>query len=154
MAKDEAYEPHMLRQTFGIPGPLPVAAKAKIGKIVLALAGADGELSEKEKACFYDLQRTHGATSDLVEQWERFDYRRAKVKDLLDADTRPYARAILFEALTVARADGVGPKEHRAAVRMAKELGVDEGLVPAIEGLLELDDAVRGAKWKLFGSLP
>lgn len=150
---NEAFETHYLRETSGIPGPVPASQRLNVGKAVLAVAGADGELSRKEWDAFVQIQRGYGASSDMIEEWEDFDYRRANLNRILGAGTKPFARVILFDALRVARADKVGPKEHRAAQRMAKKLGVNAEIVGTLEHLLDADKALHGARMRLLGEM-
>jgi tellurite resistance protein len=144
------FDTHILREHYGITMPFPPELRAKVGKAVLTVAGADGTLSTQELNYFLGLVRAEGASDALLEEFQRFDYANADLGQFLDRETRPLARMMLYDAVRVARADGVSPKEREKAIQMAKELGVEPNIVPAIEGLLGIEDSLNAARIRLL----
>ena len=151
MAKITAkYDTHLLREHYGITFTVSDDLRRKIGKAVLCVAGADGELSQVEWNYFLGLARSTGASDAMVQEFKDFDYQSADVKKFLDKETKPLARIILYDALRVARADGVQGLERDSAIKMAKAMGVDPAVIPAIEGLLGVEDALNAARIRVL----
>lgn len=144
------YDTHFLRENYGILQPLPDEVRLSIGKAILVAAGADGDLSKREMDYFLGLQKGLGATDAMLEQWQKFDYRGQRMDALLDKATQPYARIVLYDAIRVARSDGVQTLERDALVRMAKVLRIDPAHVPAIEALLGIEDALNAARIRVL----
>lgn len=145
------YDTHLFRETHGIPS-LTDAALRSFGKAVLTVAGADGALSPQERSFLLGHVRAHGGTAALAEELRAFDAKAAKLTDHVTKDLEPQARMLLYTALRVARADGVDEREREMATRAAKLLRVDPAFVPALEGLLQLEDAVLAARIRLLGT--
>lgn len=144
------YDTHFLEHHYGIVRPIPEEQRVAIGKAILAVAGGDGDLTHMEMNYFLGLQRGLGATQEMLEQWQKFDYRGVRMTDLVTKELEPWSRIILYDALRVARADGVGQKERDAAVRMAKVLKIDPTHVSAIEGMLGIEDALTAARIRVL----
>jgi tellurite resistance protein len=53
----------------------------------------------------------------------------------------------------VARADGYAEEERQATRRAARQLGLDEQFVVALEVLLDLEDALNEARARLLAPL-
>lgn len=151
------FDRRVLEETYGAlenygiePGPVPPELFGKMGRAVLTIAGADGELSPREMGFLLGFARAAGAPPQALEAFRTFAYRHAHIEDFLDAQTRPLAKVILYQAIRVARADGFAEKERAMAVRGAKKLGLDASIVPQIEALLALEDGVRAARLSIM----
>jgi uncharacterized protein YifE (UPF0438 family) len=144
------WDDFVARETYGIALPLTAEVRRKVGQAVLVVAAGDRDLSKQEMDHFLGLMRSMGAPDEMLEEWQKFDYKAASLKGILDDHTRPLARIILYDALRVARCDGMKGEEREEAVRMAKALGVDVTLVPALEGLLGIEDAARAMRLRLL----
>lgn len=147
------FDRRVLEETYGdlenygiAPGPVPSELFGKMGRAVLTIAGADGELSPREMGFVLGFARAAGAPPQALEAFRTFNYRSAKVEDFLDAQTRPLAKAILYQAIRVARADGFAERERSMAIRGAKALGLDPTIVQQIEALLAMEDGARAAR--------
>lgn len=138
------------RERSGSAGPIPKELGVKIGKAILVIAGADGDLSEPELGWFLGMAYAMGAPNEVIEEYAKFDYHSASLTEFLGASTKPFARLILHDAIRVARQDGFGDRERMAAVRAAGLLGLDTSIVTAIEGFLLLEDAVRAARMRVL----
>lgn len=148
----ESFNARRLVHNFGIEGPFDAERGIKVGKAILVVAGADGDLSDKEWSFFLGLARHFGASEGIIDEYLKFDHRGARLEDLLDASTRPAARVILFDAVRTARVDGFHERERASARRAAQVLGLDAGVVSAIESQLALEDGVRNARITLLSS--
>jgi tellurite resistance protein len=139
-----------LQELFGITKKISREEAAKNGKAMLICAGADG-LSKKELDYAINLFKAYGTPDDLLEEYESFDYKKAKLEDYLAPGGTAPPRVILYHAIKISRADGVYSKEERAATRKAaKLLGVEVSAVSAIEGLVEVEEATNRTRMALL----
>jgi hypothetical protein len=136
-----------LRQYFGriFPEDVPDEAALQIGKAILCVAGADQEITSKEWATYFGLARTYAST-EAVNMIRGFDYKRQKLEQVITPELKPMAKLLVYESIRIARADGFADRERQAAVKVCKLLGVDPGIVPAIEGLLKVEDSLVEAR--------
>ncbi|HVL49195.1 MAG TPA: hypothetical protein VM889_11610 [Candidatus Thermoplasmatota archaeon] len=141
-----------LRDLYGVTGPVPVETGVKVAKAILAVAAADGDVTEAETAWLFGSFRALGAPDDAVEALLKFDPRSADLKEILDEEVAPFARLVVHDAIRVARADGLAGREREAARRAARLVGVDAEVVLAIESLLAVDDALRAARAVQLGA--
>jgi tellurite resistance protein len=133
----------------------PAAADMEVyGNVLLAIAGADGEISAREWEFLEGLGRSLGAPDQQIDKWRKFDYKGANLDSLLQhAHVKPRGRALLYDAIRVSRADGTYAKEEKAAAaRVAKLLGVDAAVLTAIEALVEMETSVRNMRSTLLYS--
>ena len=134
-------------EAYGVPpGPIPEEIFIKIGKAILTIAAADGELSPIERAFAVGLAKSLGATQQAVDVQRTFDPRGHKLEEYFDASTKPMAKVILYDAVRIARADGFKERERQLAMRGARMLGLDASIVPQIESLLAVEEGVRAAR--------
>jgi tellurite resistance protein len=121
----------------------------RYGKILMTIAGADGEVAPKEMDALQHIARGLGTPDEIVDEVGRFDYRSAKLEDLINGETP--SRALLYDAMVAASADGTySEKERAAAQRAAALLGVDAAVFAAIEGLLKVEISLRQARAELL----
>jgi tellurite resistance protein len=135
------------------PGPVPPEWKVQVGKAILAIASADGELSDREWSRWKLLARIAGQPQSVIDELSRIDFTQEQVEAYLTPEMRPAARGILHEAVKVARADGYAEEERQATRRAARQLGLDEQFVVALEVLLDLEDALNEARARLLAPL-
>jgi hypothetical protein len=136
-----------LREYFGpiFPPGMSEDLILQFGKGVLCVAGADGQITDREWAYYFGMARNY-APHHVVDRIKGFDFKTARFEEVFNADLRPMAKLLLFESIRVARADGFAERERAAAVKAAKMLGLDPQLVNSIEGLLGIEDAMRQAR--------
>jgi tellurite resistance protein len=121
----------------------------RYGKILMAIAGADGDVAPQELEALQSIARGLGTSDDVIDEVGRFDYRNAKLEELINGETP--SRALLYDAMVAASADGTySAKEKAAARRAASLLGVDESVLAAIEGLLNVEISLRKARADLL----
>jgi tellurite resistance protein len=124
----------------------------KYGQLLLTIAAADGELTQAEWDCFYSIGEAAGAPAAVIDQMRKWDYRSARIEDYIGTIKEAgFARSVLHDAIKVSRADGVyGKGEREAAARTASALGVDQPTLAAIEGLVEMESALRATRLALL----
>jgi uncharacterized tellurite resistance protein B-like protein len=149
---------------------VPEAALEAYGYILLAISGADGEISAQEQRWFDDWASGIGAPDELRVKWAGFDpatmdlkgfisstreRRKGEWKTLIKAETSiNYARTLIYDAIRMARADDdYHPSERSAVQRAAQMLHVDAAVLLAIESIVDMEDATRGMRQALFARL-
>jgi len=117
------------------------------GYACLVIAGADGEVAPAEFDFLAEEARAMGATDDIIDAWRAYDFAGGDLNALLPtlvADSPiNAARSLIYTAVKMSRADGHYAVEEQAAVaKAAGILGIDDHVVSAINGLVDLEDAV------------
>ena len=121
-------------------------------KSLMIIAGADGDISEGEWSWFYDRGRAMGVPESVLESFKSFDWRNAKLEDYVGSNNA-VARILLFDAISMSRADGGYASAERVCVRRAaKLLNVSEDVVDALEGIIEMDEALCQARHRMLRS--
>jgi tellurite resistance protein len=121
----------------------------RYGKILMAIAGADGEVAPKEMEALKNIARGLGTPDHVIDEVGEFDYKNANLEKLIDGETP--SRALLYDAMVASTADGTySEKERAAAARAAALLGVDSSVLAAIEGLLQVEISLRKARADLL----
>jgi len=133
----------------GIPGPLFVQI-ARALKVVLA---ADGELHPAEINEYLETCRRYGAPDDLLAELREFDPTSTTVDKCfagIAPESVPY-KALLYDAIRIAKADGSYSRNERAAVHnAARLLGIDDDGVMDITALVDAEDAMRSLRFSML----
>jgi uncharacterized tellurite resistance protein B-like protein len=133
----------------GIPGPLFVQI-ARALKVVLA---ADGELHPAEMNEYLETCRRYGAPDELLEQLKEFDPSTTTVEQCfagISPESIPF-KALLYDAIRIAKADGSYARNERAAVQNAAHaLGIDDDHVMDITALVDAEDAMRSLRFSML----
>lgn len=151
---------HQLTEVFGPPDrfgvrlPLPPGMMAQAGQIVLGIVGADGEVSAREREAFLGILRSYGTPEKEIEHLRTFTPVPGMIDHVASSERPPFLRALVYDSIRVARVDGFAEKERATTIRVATRLGLETGLVRAIEAQLLVEDAVRLARHKLLQSPP
>lgn len=149
--KDVLPASEFLRKNLGISA-IPIEAYLSYGYALLAIAGADGEVSEAEFNWLVNHQRMAGAPEEVIEKYKTFDYKSANLEDLLskitvDVATWSAPRTLLYHAIQMARADDDYSTEERNAVKKAaKLLKVEDDMALAITRLVDTEEAVTALR--------
>jgi uncharacterized membrane protein YebE (DUF533 family) len=149
----EAISEHALTQEYGpkerlgLTGPLP---NTQIGLAILAVAGADGEVSDNELTFLLGRARQFGVSDEGIRTMRSFDYRSADLAAIASQVPPSVRKVVLYDAILVARCDGFADPERRAAERWATALGLDTSLVREIEQHLEREEELRAERLQLF----
>ena len=146
-----------LKRTQGVSS-VPLEAYINYGYALLAIAGADGEVSEAELNWLIDHQRMVGAPEEAIEQYKTFDYKNANLEEILpkitcDVPSFSAARTLLYHAIKMARADDDYATEEQEAIKKAAELlGVESGISLALNSLVEMEENVDTMLKALIGT--
>ncbi|MDJ0518993.1 MAG: hypothetical protein F6K22_17660 [Okeania sp. SIO2F4] len=134
-----------LKRNYGLSSA-PFEAYLNYGYVLLVIAGADGDVPESEMNWLINHQRMVGAPEEVIEKYKTFDYKNAKLEDLLpkikaDVPTWSAQRTLLYHAIKMSRADKDYSKEEQEAVKKAAELlGVPEDITVALKVLVEMEE--------------
>lgn len=124
---------------------IPRELQRDLARACLAVAAADGELSDDELARCLARLRMLGADDALLADC-RADARRIGLDDLAPMSLQPHARATVYAVVKVARADGLAATERAAAFALAQRLGLHAGFVSAVEAFHAVEDAARACR--------
>ena len=117
------------------------------------IIGADGEIAKEEMEALRKGMKMLGASDEIRKQIEDFDFKAAKLENLVPDMKKGglRARMLIRDGVEISRADGTYAKEEKKAVeKMASLVGVDTQTLKAIESLVELEHAVKHLKKALF----
>lgn len=128
----------------------------KYGQALLAIAGADDEVSDPEMNWFMEVW-THnvGADAGLVDSWKKFDYRKANLNEILDSIGNDFplnsASTLIYDGVHMSLADDEYALEEKDAVmKTAAFLNIDKYTVRNIEGLIEMERAASKIRHSIF----
>ncbi|KAB8315644.1 hypothetical protein SD81_030195 [Tolypothrix campylonemoides VB511288] len=144
-----------LKKNLGI-SEAPLEAYLNYGYALLAIAGADGEVSEAEFNWLVNHQRTAGAPEEVIEKYKTFDYKNADLENLLskitvDVPTWSKSRSLLYHAIQMARADeNYSIEEQKAVKKAAKLLKVEDDIALGLNRLVDTEDAVTALRKALL----
>lgn len=144
------------KRRYNITAPIDFDVAVKYGGVLMAIAGADGELGEAEFQWYADEQETLFLESEeYIETLRKFDWKNAKLEELLSgikyAFSINFRRTLLYQAIKMSRADGLyHEKEKEAAAKAAEILGIDRSGLVSLEAMAELEDATERLRLALF----
>ncbi len=139
-----------IRNHYGVDFNSPVDEMQRYGTAMMAIVAADG-LSEKERWVAAELARHMGAPADMIAGIMGMDLSKINLAEVLRGfkDGTP-ARAMLYDAIMIASADGFSEEERKLAERIAKLLGIDTNVYHAILSLVEAETALNNMKGSLL----
>ena len=131
---------------YNLTTPIDFDVAVKYSGVLMAIASADGYLTEQELDWYIEEQILIGGTEEYIEAIASIDLRNSNIEDILSEikDDFPLncSHCLLYQAIKMSRSDGVYHDKEKAAVaRAAKILGVEDGVVASIEALVEMEDA-------------
>ncbi|HEX2569445.1 MAG TPA: hypothetical protein VH877_07780 [Polyangia bacterium] len=157
-----------LQEFYGISAEaaehVPADIQRAYARALLFIAGTGG-LSAAERAYFHAWQAACGHSQELIEEMRGFDPAPAELKEVLgvfiSTSGRTAAaiadpieglkRGLVYDAIRLASADECYGDHKRNRVReMACLLGVSPEIVKALEGLVEIERAVRQTRLALL----
>ena len=150
----ELHSSSVLRDTYGVSGmPAPLFVSVARGlKILLA---ADGTIHPAELNSYLETCKRYGASDAMLRDLQEFDTHDVTL-DTCFADIDPMlipARALLYDVIRIAKADGDYARGERTAVTIAANLlGVDEDWVEKITALVDAENALNDLKLQLLAS--
>lgn len=134
----------------------PFEAYLNYGYVLLVIAGADGDVPESEMNWLINHQRMVGAPEEAIEKYRTFDYKNAKLEDLLpkikaDIPGWSASRVLLYHAIKMSRADNDYAKEEQEVVKKAaKLLGIEDDITLALNILVEMEEKVDSMRKALI----
>lgn len=126
------------------------------GYALLAIAGADGEVSPAELSWLVTHQGKFGAPAELTAKYAAFDYKTADLRALLGdlvTDVKTWAAApnLVYHAIQMCSADGnYAAEEQKKVHEAAKILNVSGDVVLTIQALVEMEAAATRMRRALF----
>lgn len=129
---------------------------ANYGKALLAISGADGEVSPPERQWFRtNFVETLMLPGDLAEMFDGYDFSGADIDRLVEgivlATPGDYRMMVVYDAIRMARADEKFAVEERAlAGRGATALGVDKDRFRVLESMVLLEESNANLRKALF----
>ncbi len=125
-----------------------------IGKLILIIAGADGEISSKEMEFFIALFNNVAEGKNVLTELQSFDWANATVDDYIPRFlnlSQSWQRSILYHSIKVATADNdYAPAERLAIEQMAEKFGISWTIVAAAEGLVDLGNTITKTRNRIF----
>ncbi|NEP82476.1 MAG: hypothetical protein F6K39_32625 [Okeania sp. SIO3B3] len=137
-----------LKRTQGLSSA-PFEAYLNYGYALLAIAGADGDVPEAEMNWLINHQRMIGAPEEVLEKYKEFDYKNAKLEEVLpkikaDVPSWSAPRTLLYHAIKMSRADkNYAKQEEEAVKKAAKLLGVEDDITLSLNILVEMEEKVE-----------
>ncbi|NET72483.1 MAG: hypothetical protein F6K62_16585 [Sphaerospermopsis sp. SIO1G2] len=137
-----------LKRTVGLSSA-PFEAYLNYGCALLVIAGADGEVTEQEMNWLINHQQMVGAPEEAIEKYKTFDYKNAKLEDLLpkikgDVAGWSAPRTLLYHAIKMSQADhDYAAEEQEAVKKAAKLLGVENDITSALNVLVDMEKKVE-----------
>jgi tellurite resistance protein len=147
---------HQMRERFGDPNafgitfPASPALFADAGKLVAAIAGADGSLSRTEREALEASARVWGAPPEAAKMIGGFNLQVETVESLASKVPRGLAGTLLYDGIRIASVDGFHDKERQASIRAAKAIGFEATIVPGIVALLRVENALATTRVQLL----
>jgi uncharacterized tellurite resistance protein B-like protein len=144
-----------LKKNLGISSA-PLETYLNYGYALLAIAGADGEVSQAELNWLLNHQRMAGAPEEAIEKYKTFEYKNADLESLLskitvDVSTWSKSRSLLYHAIQMSRADDdYSVEEQKAVKKAAKLLKVEDDIALALHRLIETEEAVTALRKALL----
>ncbi len=119
-------------------------------KVLLIIAGSDGEVSEEEWHVIFEFIDSVGGNMGIVDELNEFDYRNSKLEDHIYRVDPDLFKILLYSSIKVARVDGLSSEEKDKARILSKMTGIGEPIASAIENLLNLEDEIKKLKDSLL----
>lgn len=140
---------------YGFSAVNPQVVEA-YGYALLAIAGADGEVSEEEMDWLIDYQRHQGASEQTLSSYRTFDYKNADLFELLsrldeNMENWKTAAHLIYLAVHMAAADGeYADSEREKVLKAAKIMMVPDDMVLTIHCLVEMERSLDNLRKAVF----
>ena len=155
--KDLAISPNAwaFKSIFGLSS-FPKDLHLYYGYALMAIAGADGQVSEGERRWYLEEFAPAVFTPpEVVEQVMAFDFKTADLKKIVqhiqEDLTGNFARMLLYHATQMAQADGDYAEEEKKQVeRIAEEFLIPADIAQTIQYLVDTEERVAKMRKTLF----
>lgn len=112
-------------------------------RILLIIAGADGEVSEMEWQVVFEFVDSVGGSLQVVDELKDFDYNNNSLDDYVFRIDPDLHKILLYSGLKAARIDGLSTEEREEALELARLTGIDLSVCAAMEHLLNMEDEIK-----------
>lgn len=119
-------------------------------KVILIIAGSDGEVSEDEWHVVFQFIEQLGGSMSMVKELDSFDYINNKLEDYVSSINPVLYRALLYFALRAARVDGLSEEEVNKALEFARLIGIDDYTAKSIENIINLEEDILKLKHSIL----
>ena len=130
---------------------------SELGKMVMVVAGNNGEVSPKEMEWLTDtFAKQIGLPRSIVETWANFDYQDQDLDDLLPKGYcmekhEWLAKHLVLASIKMSMADHEYTKlEQLAARQLAEKLGVDRRTFEIIESIAKIEHTAESLRITIF----
>lgn len=119
-------------------------------KVILIIAGSDGEVSEEEWHVVFQFIEQLGGSMSMVHELDNFDYSNNKLEDYINSINPLLYRVLLYFSLKAARVDGLSEQEVSKALEFSRLIGIDEYTAKSIENIINLEDDIIKLKHSIL----
>jgi uncharacterized tellurite resistance protein B-like protein len=147
---------HYAKRRYNASTPIDFDVAVNYATVLMAIAGADGELAEAEFQWYADEQELLlTEPQEYIEVLRQADWKNADIEELLAKISYDFPlnvrRVMLYQAIKMCRADGdYADKEQASVARAAEILGLDRSVVVSLESLAQLEEATDLLRLSLF----
>ncbi|NEO76596.1 TerB family tellurite resistance protein [Moorena sp. SIO4G3] len=146
------------KKRYNVTKPIDFEVALNYSRVLMAIAGADGELAEGELQWYIDEQDIFIESEEkkeYIETIRKLDWKNANLEELLSKLKYDFPlnfyRTLLYQAIKMCRGDGNYHEKEKATVAKAAEiLGIERSIVVSLESLAELEDSAERLRLALF----
>lgn len=144
------------QRTYYMMEPVDFEVGVNYAAVLMAIAGADGELADRELQWYLDeVEMNLVDAAEYIEAVRAIDWKSADLDGLLSRISYDFPlnfrHTLLYQAIKMCAADSHYHEKERAAIaRAAEQLGVERGVLAQIEALVELDAGCERLRKALF----
>ncbi|MEQ9297653.1 MAG: hypothetical protein RIF33_03775 [Cyclobacteriaceae bacterium] len=126
------------------------------GYALLAIAGADGDVSDPEMDwLLQDMAGAVGVPEDVVAAWEDYNFENADLEEIFQSfnihSTVNFSKVLIYDAIRMASADDEFADDERDSMAEAAQiLRVSPEMMLSIEALVDLEKASEKLRVTLF----
>lgn len=126
------------------------------GYALLAIAGADGDVSDPEMDWLLeDMASATGVPEDVVAAWEDYNFENADLEEIFKSfnvhSTVNFSKVLIYDAIRMASADDEFAEDERDSMAEAAQiLRVSPEVMLSIEALVDLERASEKLRVTLF----
>ena len=126
------------------------------GYALLAIAGADGDLSDPEMDwLLQDLTAAVGVPDEVVAAWEDYSFEDADLEEIFHSfnihSTVNFSKVLIYDAIRMASADDEFAEDERDSMaEAARILRVSPEVMLSIEALVDIEKAAEKLRVTLF----
>lgn len=119
-------------------------------KLIMSVAGADGEISETEWDVIYQFLTSVGGNLAILDEIKEFDFSNIDLDETIDEIDRNLYNIILYNAMKAARVDGLSNEEMEKSLELARSMEIPDNMCKAIEHLLNLEEELWQMRFNLL----